>query len=288
MNTGLTFADVFSSLNKRGTLFWMVVCIPSVVLLGVIDLLTGYDLSFSLFYFGPISAASWFAGRRLGLIVSAASTATWLFADLASGSTVMTPLVMIWNTLIRFCIFAVISLLLDRLHHAYQKEQELARMDRTTGVSNSRYFYEVAQFELDHARRFMHPFSIAYFDLDNFKTVNDRLGHAGGDAVLQTVSNNTRKLLRTTDVIARLGGDEFAILLPGTDRVGAEAVISKIHGSLMADMKSNDWPVTFSIGVVTFTSPPQSVDAMIHSADELMYTVKRDTKDGVRYEIFAD
>lgn len=284
MNTGLILSNAFRNLNKRGTIFWAIVCILTVILLGVIDLLTGYEFSFSLFYLAPIFAASWFAGLRLGLIISAASTATWLFADLESGSAVTTPLVTMWNILIRFWFFAVVSLLLDRLRDAYQKEQELARMDRTTGVSNSRYFYELAQFELEHARRFVHPFTIAYMDLDNFKEVNDRLGHAGGDEVLQTVCGNARRLLRATDVIARLGGDEFAILLPGTDRTGAEAVLSKIHSSLMTEMQSHDWPVTFSIGVVTFTAPPISVDAMIHSADELMYSVKRETKNGVRYE----
>lgn len=269
MSTGLALSKKINSLNNRGIFFWTVVCMPVVILLGVIDLLIGYDLSFSLFFLAPISVASWFTGRRLGLIVSAASTVVLLITDIQSGGAQFTPLVTVWNFLLRFGFFAVVSLLLSRLREAYIKQQELARIDHTTGVSNSRYFYELAQAELDHASRFKHPFSIAYLDIDNFKAVNDRYGHAMGDEVLQTVSSNALNLLRKTDVIGRMGGDEFTILLPGSDQAGAKAVISKIHASLLTDMRSHDWPVTFSIGVVTFTSPPESVDAMIHTADEL-------------------
>lgn len=265
-------------------MIWGVATCSAVVALGIVDYLTGYELSFSLFYLAPISAAGWFVGRRLGLTISAASAVTWLIADVAAGNTYTRSLFLLWNTLIRFGFFVIVTLLLARLRVAYQREQELARTDRTTGAANSRHFHELAQFELDHARRLGYPLTIAYIDLDNFKAVNDRFGHAQGDEVLRAVGSCVQKHLRVTDVVARLGGDEFALLLPGADRDGAQAVISKIQGMLATEMRTRHWPVTFSIGIVTFTAPPPSVDAMIHSADELMYTVKTDHKNGARYE----
>lgn len=274
-------------LSTRGASFWTVASFVTVVLLGLIDFLIGYEISFSLFYLVPVSMAGWFVGRRLGLAVSGVSATTWLIADAASGQTFSTPLIGAWNMLIRFGFFVIVMLLLARLREAYRVERELARTDRITGAANSRHFYELAQSELDRARRFGHPFTVAYIDLDNFKEVNDRFGHTRGDEVLRVVSSTARRHLRATDVVARIGGDEFALLLSGTDPAGAQAVIPKIRSSLVAAMQNRRWPVTFSIGVVTFTAPPSSVDAMIHLADELMYAVKSNGKNAVRYEARA-
>ncbi|MFA4915140.1 MAG: GGDEF domain-containing protein [Syntrophales bacterium] len=105
--------------------------------------------------------------------------------------------------------------------------------------------------EIERSQRHKHPFTVTYFDLDNFKTVNDRFGHSMGDNVLCTVVRYAKTHLRKMDIVARLGGDEFAFLLPETDQVQARVAISKIQISLLDEMYRNDWPVTFSIGVLT-------------------------------------
>ena len=275
-------------LYRRGTLFWSIASTVSVVLLGVIDFLTGYEISFSLFYLAPISMASWFAGFRLGLVVSIASAITWLLAEIASGHNYSSPLISAWNTLIRLGFFVIVTVLVDRQREAYQREKELARTDRTTGIANSRHFYELAQMELERARRFRRPFALAFIDIDNFKAVNDRFGHAQGDEVLRVVGNLAQNLSRATDRVARLGGDEFVLLLPETGQTGARAAVSKLHAEMLAQMQKHNWPVTFSIGVVIFIAPPESVAVMIQVADELMYSVKRDSKNAVRYDIYAE
>jgi len=279
--------NAIRSLKNQGVLFWSILSIVIVVLLGFIDFLTGYELSLSLFYLAPIAVVSWFVGRRLGLMISVVSAITWFIADFATGHIYLSPFIIAWNTLIRFGFFVIVSLLLDSLRESYQKEQELARTDHTTGIANSRHFYELARMEIDRSRRFGRQFAVAYIDLDNFKAVNDRLGHAQGDEVLRAVSYSAKRLLRSTDLIARLGGDEFAILLTEADEAGSQAAVNKIHTELMAQMRSHDWPVTFSIGAVIFSVPPASVDEMIHMADELMYSVKRDCKGAIRYLRFT-
>ena len=281
-------SEFVKCLYRRSLLFWSIASTVSVVLLGMIDFLTGYEISFSLFYLAPISMASWFAGFRLGLVVSIASAITWLLAEIASGQNYSSPLISAWNTLIRLGFFVTVTVLVDKQRESYQREKELARTDRTTGIANSRHFYELAQMELERARRFGHPFALAFIDLDNFKAVNDRFGHTQGDEVLRTVGDLVKRMSRATDRVARLGGDEFALLLPETDKTGARAAVSKLHAEMLAQMQKHNWPVTFSIGVVIFIAPPESVAVMVQVADELMYSVKAGSKNGVRYDIYAE
>ena len=163
----------------------------------------------------------------------------------------------------------------------------MARIDYLTGAGNSRFLYNLVQLEIDRLQRYQHPLTLAYIDLDNFKTVNDRLGHAVGDQVLCAVVSSVKKNIRRTDSVARLGGDEFALLLPETNQESARVVLSKIQEDILEEMRINNWPVTVSIGVLTCPVAPPSTDALVSMADELMYSVKRDGKNGVKYSTYV-
>jgi diguanylate cyclase (GGDEF)-like protein len=173
------------------------------------------------------------------------------------------------------------------LKKTYTVNRELARSDYVTGAISIRYFYELAQIELKRAQRHQLPFTLAYIDLDNFKTVNDRLGHSTGDRVLRAVTDGISRQVRPADLVARLGGDEFALLLPETDGDAAKTVINKVHTCLVNEMLRNGWMVTFSVGVVTFNEVPKTVDEMVKMADNAMYSVKATGKNGVNYSIYA-
>jgi diguanylate cyclase (GGDEF)-like protein len=176
-------------------------------------------------------------------------------------------------------------LLLARLRAALEREAALARTDPLTGAANVRTFHEAAALEIERSRRTDRPFTIAYVDLDDFKRVNDRSGHLVGDQVLRTVVRALRENVRATDTVARLGGDEFAVLLPETDTPAADAVVEKIRRVFADEMRRGDWPVTFSIGVATYRTPPADTDEMIRKADEFMYLVKRGGKNDVHHEV---
>jgi diguanylate cyclase (GGDEF)-like protein len=139
---------------------------------------------------------------------------------------------------------------------------------------------------LHRARRYPHPLTVVYMDLDNFKAVNDHFGHEVGDKLLRMITKIINRNIRSTDAVARLGGDEFALLLPETNGASAGRVIEKLHAQLLAAMKKNGWPVTFSIGVVTFLSQPESVDTMIKLVDDLMYAAKESGKNQIKYDVF--
>ncbi len=169
----------------------------------------------------------------------------------------------------------------SRLKSLLTKEHELARVDPLTTVPNRRAFYEVLDKERVRSRRYRRPFTIAYLDLDNFKKVNDSLGHAVGDELLVQVAAGLISNLRASDYVGRLGGDEFAVLLPETDATAAKLVLCKLRLRLLEKMKAHSWQVTFSIGAATFLDPPDSLDVVIRLADETMYAIKAHGKDNV-------
>jgi diguanylate cyclase (GGDEF)-like protein len=275
-----------NTLEKRGQPFKIILGFSLIGIVGIFDYLTGYELAFSLFYVFPTALITWISGRRLGIIASFISSLVWLAADAASGNTYSSPLIPLWNTLIRFSFFVIITLLLAALKAALGHEKELARIDNLTGAVNSRFFYELVQMEIDRIQRYNHPFALAYIDLDNFKNMNDVYGHPEGDLVLQAVVQYAKKHTRKNDVTARLGGDEFAILLPETNPRSARAAFSKLQKGLLKEMEHCGWPISFCIGVVTCAAPPPTANDLVKMADELMYSVKRDSKNGIRFSVY--
>jgi diguanylate cyclase (GGDEF)-like protein len=258
-----------------------------IAVIGLIDYVTGHELAFSELYILPIALISWCMERRFGQWAAVLSAFVWLTADLSTGISYTQPFIPIWNTFIRMALFAMITWLFSTLRDSIAREKELARIDFLTGAANSRYFKELLQMEIDRFQRYEHPFALAYIDLDNFKGVNDRFGHSAGDQVLRAVVNSAKKHLRKTDVIARLGGDEFALLLPETNPEFARSAIVKIQSYLLEEMRQSNWPVTFSIGVLTCSSAPHTPDELVKIADELMYTVKRNEKNAINYAAYA-
>jgi len=279
--------DAAHYLEKRSYLFWWCLEILFVVFLGAIDYLTGYELTFSLFYLAPISLVSWFKGKRIGLWISAISSLAWFLADYLSGNRYSNPSIYVWNTLIRLTFFLIVTSLLSALRKAYLATQSQARVDFVSGAFSVGYFYTLAKNEMERSARYKKPFTLLYIDLDNFKEINDLLGHSTGDRVLRTVADNILCRIRSNDTFARLGGDEFALLLPETGEDEARNVIARLHSDLSAIMQKHGWKVTFSIGAVTYKQPPESVDEMVKLADSTMYTVKSRSKNGVAYRVYA-
>jgi diguanylate cyclase (GGDEF)-like protein len=257
-------------------------------MLGFIDYVTGPDLSFIVFYLAPIVLVGWFVGTGAGVLMSVAGGVVWLFADILSRSTsYVHPIIPYWNVAVKLVFFLVVNALVWQLKKSLERERELARTDHLTGVTNVRFYAELAAREIDRASRYHHPFTVAYMDVDNFKAVNDKLGHSAGDALLSLVADTIGRGIRTTDVVARLGGDEFSLLLPETGEEPAALVIRKVHKRLTATMREQGWPVTFSIGVVTFLTPPESVDEMLRTADSMMYFVKGAGKNMVKHKVVS-
>jgi diguanylate cyclase (GGDEF)-like protein len=278
--------NFLTSLEKLNKTFWLITGIALVGGIGILDFLTGFELAFSLVYLIPVSLVAWLASQRLGIMVALVSAIVWLTADVAAGNFYSHPFIFAWNTIIRLSFFVITALLLSTLKKALEYEKESARTDYLTGAANSRLFCDLLQMEVDRFRRYGRSFTLVNIDLDNFKAVNDRFGHQVGDQVLSTVVSSARNNLRKSDVVARLGGDEFALLLPETNQESAGIALAKIKSGLLEAMQQRSWLVTFSIGVLTCSAVPETIDELMRMTDELMYEVKCSGKDAIKYSTY--
>src|ERR1035437_3401048 len=179
-----------------------------IFVVGLFDYLTGYEVSLSVFYLGPVFVAAWYAGGIAGAGISLLACVSWFVANALGGQPLGHPIVETWNSLVRLSYFLVISLLITALHKHLANERQLARTDALTGLFGRRAFGEQVEHDLDLARRLQCPLTIAYFDLDNFKQLNDTYGHAEGDRVLRAIGRVLMENRRRGDTVARLGGDE--------------------------------------------------------------------------------
>jgi diguanylate cyclase (GGDEF)-like protein len=268
--------------EKAGKIFWGITGILLLLIVAFLDFATGAELSFSIFYLIPIFIFTWAVNGNTGIAVACISAGIWLFIEVVSGPQYSSSFIYFWNAIIRLGFFLLPVLLVRNL----EQERKHARTDFLTTALNTRSFHDIAQRELDRSVRYQHPFTVAFIDIDNFKTINDTFGHAFGDKVLRAISQNIQKNIRKTDIIARVGGDEFAILLPEIDSDMARAAISKMQQRLMEEMLSNKWPVTFSIGVITLNAPQYTVDEIIGMADKMMYSVKNHGKNDIKYATY--
>lgn len=257
-----------------------------VALIGAVDYLTGYELSFSIFYLAPTAIAAWYVGRPAGFLIATVSAGTWLLMDWTSEHPYSHGFFPFWNTAVRYGFFAITAHLLTALQQNLDREQKMAREDGLTALMNGRAFLETAQILFDLAKRHGHATVVGYIDLDNFKQVNDTRGHAEGDRLLRSIATVLLQSVRRTDFVGRLGGDEFAILLSETSRQGAEKMFTELRERLLQNVGAAGWPVTFSMGVVVFKEPPPTVDEAVRLADEIMYRVKHIGKNRILFEEF--
>ncbi len=164
-----------------------------------------------------------------------------------------------------------VVLLARALHRAIGALQHQALRDPLTGTLNTRGFMGIAERERLQALRTGHPLTIAYFDIDGLKTLNDEAGHQAGDRLLVQFVSAVVASVRAYDIFARLGGDEFVLVMPATDQRGALGAVTRIRDQLVEQHS----PLSVSVGVVTDSAPDEPLDRLLQDADRLMYRAKR-------------
>lgn len=160
--------------------------------------------------------------------------------------------------------------------------QQMSLCDSLTGVANRRHFFERAKEEYDRARRYGRQLSFIMLDIDLFKQVNDRWGHAAGDDVLKAVCQSAHAVLRHIDMFARIGGEEFALLAPDTDIDSAFLVAERLRRHVAAQCViegADTIRVTISLGVASLTEKDGSAEDVLKRADAALYAAKRAGRD---------
>lgn len=162
--------------------------------------------------------------------------------------------------------------------------EQMAFRDALTGVYNRRYFDHHIELELQRIERYPAPISVAFIDIDRFKSVNDTHGHAIGDLVLQGLAHLVQQQLRSTDVLARYGGEEFVVLFPNTTGEQALKLLARVlqHARThpVAQHKGRSYSITFSAGVADWV-PGMSIPQWIRTADQAMYAAKEQGRNRV-------
>jgi len=250
-----------------------------------IDYMTAYRINTLALYLIPIIFITVSRGLCYGLPMSVlcaiSQTATDVLTGFPDGDSAG---LMVFNTFITALNFIAFVMLLSELLNAYKKEFVTSRVDELTKISNRRDFYERAEIELCRCKRFDKPFNILLIDSDNFKVLNDTLGHFVGDKALQTIATTISDNIRKIDLVARFGGDEFAVMLPEISMQDAQCVAHKLREKLNAAMRANNWSITCSIGFVSSRDYTLSLEQLLHKADMAMYASKRQGKDCVTGE----
>ena len=264
---------------------------PVVLLIGVVliagiawlDAVTGPKVALNVFYLLPVMFVAWAtASTGYGLLAVLATFSVGPFEAYRNGYDFFSLPMALWNASMRTAVFCIVLLLLAEVRRLVARLREQSLTDELTGVANRRAFGLVAGREIERSRRYAHQLSLAYLDVDGFKGVNDRRGHAVGDRVLIALAGAAAATARSVDTVARLGGDEFVVLMPETDDAAALPLADRLREACSQAAGAGPEPVTCSVGVVTYAQPPRDVAELLASADALMYEAKAAGGDDVR------
>lgn len=272
----------FLASDDMGKVSALSTAVAGVLLVGVVDYLSGTEIRVYPLYFLPLSLAAWHFGRRGAVAAVIAVTAIWWVANSSAGLIYSADYIWWINAFAQAAAFGTVAGLLSWARNLLDRERKLSLTDSLTGLANSRAFYASAGLAAASCRRAGRPVTIAYIDLDNFKCVNDRYGHAKGDILLKDVAKTFGASLRVSDLAARMGGDEFVVFLPETSESQAEHVLDRLRSALEKVFPDNECAVSASIGAFCWDVPLESVDAMVSAADEMMYEVKKSGKNNVK------
>ena len=155
----------------------------------------------------------------------------------------------------------------------FREARQLADLDALTGLHNRRFFHETLARECSRAHRYERRLSLIVFDLDDFKEVNDRIGHLAGDAALAEAADRVRDVVRTADIACRVGGDEFAVILPESSLEYADQLYRRILGAVSSRPLGQAGKLYLSAGVAELR-PEDDPVSFFQRADEALYRAK--------------
>jgi diguanylate cyclase (GGDEF)-like protein len=175
-------------------------------------------------------------------------------------------------------VSVVCAVVLGHRQARLERERDTLRRDAlsdpVTGVANRRSLLTRADYEIARHGRARHSFALVMIDLDGFKQLNDRFGHAAGDDLLRDVAGALRRTMRAQDTVARFGGDEFCVLAPETDERGTDRLAAKVTQAVR-DVSVGMEAVAGSVGIAVFPTDGTSTAQLMHVADERLLAAKR-------------
>lgn len=271
------------NLPPKSTLLFSILLLAGIAWL---DIYSSDELRITSLYLIPILLVTWNNGRAWGYAFSAIAFMILIAIDSMTDSTPHKHLYFDIDTAGHLISYLIVIALATKLRTAYDRERRLARTDTLTHLMNRHAFYDALEVEIARSVRHAQPFSVLYLDCDNFKQVNDTMGHWEGDQLLRLIGDVLRRNVRKGDFVARLGGDEFAIFFSDANGKGIVPIAADLTNKLKSAVAKKYPQVSFSTGIAIFLSTPPSLDEVIMRADELMYRVKSTGKNGLLQQTF--
>lgn len=265
---------IHRALAARTPLFHVMLALPLLFGTSFAETFLGLDLNpLSIV---PVALAARYAGRGVGLGMAAAAAVCMLGASLQRDPAAASPLLFlsaaVW--LLGLSFLAVVSTT-SALH------ADSPSVDPLTGVDGAKLLHSAIDTEIGSCRDRGEPFTLACIDLDGLRAINRASGYETGDELLCAVAVVISCTRREGDRVARVGGDEFALLLPDTDAATATGRLIQVRARLMNEMQREGWPITFSIGAVTFENPPRAPERVLRIVDSLVYDAKQQGRDTI-------
>ena len=236
-----------------------------------------------MFYVWPLMIAAYFLQRREIVVTYAMVCAS--FGAVSVWALDDGPRLMQWATvaIVGGVLVLFVGALSSRLDDLVGRLRTLSREDPLTGALNRRALIERLETELSRAGRTGGSCAVAVLDIDHFKDINDRYGHATGDEALRRVVRAISGRLRRDDALGRLGGEEFAVVLAGADATDAEAYGEELRVRVARAAAAGGTPFTVSVGVAANHRPAEATaDGLLAAADAALYRAKRAGRDSVR------
>lgn len=267
--------DRLSRVGKAGTVVGTLLLTLAV---GVVDVWTGSDVRLLSLYLLAVAWCGWRLGRRGVLFAVLVTLSTWGVSQQLSGVQHWSAGVWVFNLVSQSVALLSIGWLVAELSRRLEAERATARIDPLSGLRNRRALAQDSELALAICHRHAHPVALAFIDLDDFKQVNDRLGHEGGDTVIQACARALTASCRATDLPARLGGDEFVILMPETTAPQAQALMERVRLAFAQAVAGLPASAGMTVGVLAEAQATRTLDRLLAEADALMYEAKREGK----------
>ena len=251
----------------------------------IVGTLIGAPLAAVAVCLPQVAAAAWLERTRSGALISFASGIGW-YLPLLGSAAVRGRGVDHSSAILGTVICLGVAMLAGRLWRSVEDTRVALESDDLTQLLNKRGFQSRLEAEANRSLRGGRPLTIAFLDCDDFKVINDTLGHAAGDQLLLNIARTLQQNVRNYDSVARMGGDEFAILFPEMPATQAQPTADRLLKAVQSNQPSQHRIVTISVGVVVFERPG-TVQEMLAVADREMYAVKRSGKGRARIRVIS-